>query len=129
MSYLRLIQGTLQNLAVTLALALNIDVVIADKYLTRIVGTGKFNSKLDENCSGDSLFANVIKTGKPKINLKKVDSEICTNCSNLVNCHEYANMTYPIKIDDEIIGVVSFASFNGEQADIMTYKKTNILIC
>ena len=123
MSYLRLIQGTLQNLAVTLALALNIDVVIADKHLTRIVGTGKFNSKLDENCSGDSLFANVIKTGEPKINLKKVDSEICKNCSNLVNCHEYANMTYPIKIDDEIVGVISFASFNGEQADIMSCKK------
>ncbi len=71
MSYLRLIQNSLQNLAITLALALNIDVVIADRYLTRVVGTGKFNSKLDENCSGDSLFAKVIETGKPQINLKK----------------------------------------------------------
>lgn len=123
MSYLRLAQRTLQNMAMTLASALNIDVVIADKYLTRIVGTGKFDSKLDENCVGDSLFANVIKTGRPQINLKKEDSQVCRNCSNLANCHEDANMTYPIKIDDEIVGVVSFASFNGEQESIISYKK------
>ena len=113
MSYLKLIQDTMQDLAATLASTLNVDVVIADKHLTRIVGTGKFNNKLDENCSGDSLFANIIRTGKPTINLKKVDSEICKNCSNLVNCQEYANMSHPIKVDDEIIKFDSIgSSFN-----------------
>ena len=127
MSYLRLIQDTLQNMAMTLASALNVDVVIADKHLTRIAGTGKLGNKLEEDCAGDSLFANVINTGKPQINLRKEDSPICKKCSHLAQCHEYANMTYPIQVDKDTIGVISFTSFNEEQRRIISYKREEYL--
>ena len=120
MSYLRLIQYRIQDIADTLASALNVDVAIADKNLTRIVGTGNFHDRIDGNCPEDSLFAKVLSTGEPKININR--GEDCINCSNSKHCSEHANISYPIKIEDEVIGVISFASFDLEQADIMRLK-------
>lgn len=121
MSYLRLIQYKMQNLAETVALALNVEVAIADKNLTRIVGTGDFFNKIDDVCADDSLFARVLRTGEPIINLTR-DKE-CMKCSNKDSCLEFANMIYPIKENNEIIGVLSFASFDPEQASLIRLKK------
>lgn len=121
MSYLRLIQPKMQKLAETVASALNVEVAIADKNLTRIVGTGLFYDKLDKDCSEDSLFAKVIESGTPIINLTK--DQHCTNCSQRKACSEHANMTYPIRNDGRIIGVISFASFDIEQTRIIHLKR------
>ena len=121
MSYLRLIQYKMQSLAETVALALNVEVAIADKNLTRIVGTGDFFTKIDDACADDSIFARVLQTGEPIINLTR--EEGCLSCSNKENCREFANMIYPIKDNDEIIGVLCFASFDKVQADLIKIKQ------
>lgn len=121
MSYLRLIQTKIQNLSETVAQALNVEVAIADKNLTRIVGTGNFYEKIDETCSHDSLFAKVIRDGEIIINLER--NEHCIGCSNQKDCREFANMSYPIKEKKQVIGVLSFASFDANQANIMRFKK------
>ena len=121
MSYLRLIQYRIQDIADTLASALNVDVAIADKNLTRIAGTGNFHDRIDEDCPEDSLFAIVLATGEPKVNINREGE--CINCSNSKHCSEYANISYPIKVEDEVIGVISFASFDVEQADNMMLKR------
>lgn len=113
----------MQNWAETVASALNVDVAVADKNLTRIVGTGNFYNRIDEDCAEDSLFAKVMETGIPKINLITKNEEDCLKCSNYNLCNEYANMSYPLKVEKEIIGVISFASFDTEQAQIMSLKK------
>lgn len=117
MSYLKLIRPQIQNLAETVASVLEIDVAIADKNLARVVGTGKFYNRLDEYCSDDSLFAKVLETGKYIINLDKDGN--CRFCSNADICKEFANMSYPITVDEEVIGVVSFASFDQNQTEII----------
>lgn len=121
MSYLRLIQDKMQIWAETVSSALDVDVSVADQNLTRIIGTGNFYDKIDESCSEDSLFAKVINSGEPNLNLIKGNH--CINCSRAETCSEFANMSYPIKIDEEVIGVLSFASFDEEQANMMILKK------
>lgn len=120
MSYLKLIRGQMQNLAETVASVLNVEVAIADKNLARVVGTGDFHSRLDEHCADDSLFAKVLETGNYVVNLDR--SEFCSNCSHRSRCTEFANMSYPIMDEDDVIGVVSFASFDDTQTDIIKLK-------
>lgn len=121
MTYLSIIKYKLQNYVETLARALDIDVAIADKNLIRIVGTGDFYNQIDKRCTDDSLFARVIREGNPIINLSK--DEHCKNCSQLGDCTEFANMSHPIFHDKSIIGLISFASFDEEQAKNITLKK------
>ncbi len=121
MPYLRLIQPSMQNLAESVASALDVEVAIADKNLTRIVGTGQFYTRLDEDCADDSLFAQVLEKGSPIVNLTRGD--YCDKCSHVKECSEFANMSHPIRIGKEVCGVVSFASFDMEQTNIMRIKK------
>jgi len=100
----------MQNLAGTVASIMNIEVAIADKNLTRIVGTGDFYERIDGECPDDSLFATVIESGILIVNLTR--NEHCAQCSFRDSCAEFANMSYPIKNEDETIGVISFASFD-----------------
>ena len=81
----------------------------------------KIFPKIDDVCADDSLFAKVLKTGQPIINLYR--EEECKDCSNKIGCREYANMIYPIKDRDKIIGVLCFASFDKFQADMMRVKQ------
>lgn len=111
----------MQSLAETMASVLKVEVAIADKNLTRIVGTGDFYTKLEESCAEDSLFAKVMDSGFPIVNLTR--DEHCSECSNQDTCPEFANMSYPIKSEGEIIGVISFASFDIEQANTMRFRR------
>ncbi|MGO1469533.1 MAG: sigma-54-dependent Fis family transcriptional regulator, partial [Tissierella sp.] len=111
----------MQSLAETVALALDVEVAVADKNLTRIVGTGGFYTKIDDACADDSLFAKVLKTGDPIVNLRREDG--CMNCSNKDTCLEFANMIYPIKAEGKTLGVLCFASFDKIQANLIRVKK------
>lgn len=113
----------MEEWAETVGSALNVDVAVADKNLARIVGTGNFKNKIDENCPEDSLFAKVMATGQAKINLIAKSEEDCIRCSHYNSCNEHANMSYPLRVDGDIIGVISFASFDSNQAQIMALKK------
>lgn len=122
MPYIRLIKPSMQELAETVASVLGVEVIIADKNLTRIAGTGEFITKLDENCAEDSIFADVINIGEPIVNLSR--DQHCVGCSHVDDCPETANMAYPIKSDGNVYGVVSFASFDLEQRNIMKLKNS-----
>ncbi len=111
----------MQDWAETMVAALNVEIVIADRKLTRIVGTGNFYDKIERNCPKDSLFARVIQSGDPKVNLTKGSD--CIKCSNFSSCSEFANISYPIIVEGETIGVISFAAFNEEQTTAMRIKK------
>lgn len=120
MAYLRIVQNRIQSIATTIASALNVEVVIADRDLSIVARTGDFYS-VDENCPADSLFALIIEHGEPIINLTKMEN--CGDCSSIHICPEFTNMSYPIKNKDEIIGVISFTSFDKNQANIIRIKK------
>jgi len=121
MSYLRLAQYKIQSLAKAVALALNVEVVVVDKNLIRIIGTGGFYNKIDDACADDSLFAKVLKTEEPIINLNPEDG--CKKCSNQDNCFVFSNMIYPIKVEGEIVGILAFASCDKVQANLIRVKK------
>lgn len=121
MSYLRLSIHKLRSWAAALSAALEIDVVIADRDLIRLVGTGEYINRLESGCSTDSIFAKVIQTGEPAINLKK--EEVCRECSGKDSCLEFSNMSYPIKDDGQVVGLIAFSSFTQEQAELMALEK------
>ncbi len=122
MSYLRLLEDKIQNVAEDISATLNIDVTVVDDELVRVGGTGKFHYRIYENSPQDSIFAKILRSGEPEWNKTTKDSHVCQKCSNYFNCEERGNMTYPIKVEGQNIGVVSFAAFNSEQKELMLSK-------
>lgn len=122
MSYLRLLEDKIQNVAEDISSTLNIDVTVVDDELVRVGGTGKFHYRIYENSPQDSIFAKILRSGEPEWNKATKDSHVCQKCSNYFSCEERGNMTYPIKVEGQNIGVVSFAAFNSEQKELMLNK-------
>lgn len=127
MSYLKLIDDKMQSLAESLSSILNIETTVVDENLLRIAGTGDFYYRINETSPENSLFAKVLKSGKPELNIYDRNRAICRQCNNAHTCKERKSMIYPIKVEGDVIGVVCFASFNQTQDEIMLSKKEEYL--
>lgn len=127
MSYLKLIDDKIQSLAESLSSILNIETTVVDENLLRIAGTGDFYYRINETSPENSLFAKVLKSGKPELNIYDRNRAICRQCNNAHTCKERKSMIYPIKVEGDVIGVVCFASFNQTQDEIMLSKKEEYL--
>jgi TyrR family helix-turn-helix protein len=127
MSYLKLIDDKIQSLAESLSSILNVETTVVDEHLLRIAGTGDFYHRINENSPENSLFAKVLRTGKAELNLYDKKNPVCQTCNNADTCKELKSMILPIKVEDDIIGVVSFVSFNAAQDQLMVEKKEEYL--
>lgn len=123
MSYLKLIDDKIQSLSESLSSVLNIDITVVDDNLLRIAGTGCFYNRINENSPENSLFSKVLQNGTPELNEFDTTNSICLSCSYADACKESKSMIFPIKVDQEIIGVVCFASFTPEQDQLMVNNK------
>lgn len=127
MSYLKLIDDKIQSQCESLSSLLNIETTVVDENLLRVAGTGDFYHSINENSPENSLFAKVLKSGKEELNLYDKKNPICQTCNNSDTCKELKSMILPIKVEDDIIGVVSFASFNETQDELIVKKKEEYL--
>lgn len=123
MSYLKLIEDKIQSLAESLSSILNVETTVVDDNLLRVAGTGDFYHRINENSPENSLFAKVLENGKPEFNIYEKGNSVCRACSYADTCKEHKSMIYPIKDDEDIIGVVCFASFNQVQDELLLNKK------
>ena len=109
----------IQDICQNISTVLNVDVTVVSKDLVRIAGTGSFQPKIGDIISKDSVYSNVLKYGKSYvINVAEEDS--CKGCSKKHTCHELADICTPIKLGDEILGILGIAAVTEEQ-------KVNIL--
>lgn len=122
-SYLKLIQNKIQDLAELVEGTLSIDVTVVDDRLRRIAGTGDFSRRINRYSPKNSIFAEVINTGVPAVNLDKNRNKTCLNCPDFTACVEKKNITYPIRRLNKTIGVVSLACFSEDQILAITDKE------
>ncbi|SKA90062.1 Transcriptional regulator containing PAS, AAA-type ATPase, and DNA-binding Fis domains [Caloramator quimbayensis] len=122
MSYLKILQDRIQQISEDLSSALSIDVTVVDENFIRIGGTGKYAYEINKCCPENSLFHRVLETGNMEINIENIKGDKCKNCSSYKSCKETGNMACPIKIDDNVVGVIGFIAFDMNQRKLMEQK-------
>ncbi len=94
----------------------DVHVDIADSNMIRIAGTGRFNKKIGSPFPyGGKVFNRVMQTGRLVFIEHPETNPICQNCINLTVCRGQCELSLPIKLDKDIIGVISIASSNEAQ--------------
>ncbi|TGE34565.1 sigma 54-interacting transcriptional regulator [Desulfosporosinus sp. Sb-LF] len=125
MYHLRDIKSTVQQTADAIAEALKIEVEIADADLIRVAGTGKYKSRCGCPMDAGFVYRHVMKTGVAVIIDNPGFNELCQPCTCRGNCLEYAEVAIPIRVEDQIIGVIGLVSFDEEQTKrLMDNKKS-----
>ena len=107
---------TVIKYAEVLSKILRVDVEIVDRNLLRIAGTGMFSQNTNKYMGEEGyVYSEVMKTGKEHIIMEPGRHPICNYCHKQGNCEETFEISMPIKIDDDVIGVIGLVCFSEEQ--------------
>lgn len=111
-------QETVMKYAEVLSKILRVDVEIVDNNLVRIAGTGMYFDSINENMGEEGhVYREVISSGKEQIVMEPGSHPICRFCHKQGKCDETFEVSMPIKIEDEVIGVIGLVCFTEEQRD------------
>ncbi|MBZ2174980.1 sigma 54-interacting transcriptional regulator [Schnuerera sp. xch1] len=120
---LKSIQSSVIKYARVLSNVLNVDVEIVDSKLNRIAGTGTFREKINENILAEgNVYKYVIENGTHQIIENPGEHPLCKKCVNYGHCSEYLELSTPIKLNNQIIGVIGLVCFNPKQRKVLLEK-------
>ena len=106
----------LTKLAAIMSQVLHIDVEIADRNLFRITGTGKMKYKTNQSMVDEGhAYSIALKTGTPQIIRHPGYDPICCSCPQRAACKETFEISYPIKINGEAIGIIGLIAYTKQQ--------------
>ncbi len=109
-------RDTLYQYTLVLSQVLKVDIDVVDSELNRVAGTGRYKDTIDLNISEEGfIYKKVIETGTKQIITNPRDNEICRYCPRKKICNELLEMSTPIILEGEVIGVIGFVCFTHEQ--------------
>ncbi|KXZ40494.1 regulatory protein, Fis family [Alkalithermobacter thermoalcaliphilus JW-YL-7 = DSM 7308] len=117
----------IQNMCDNISKVLDLEVTLVDKSLRRIAGTGSYFSKIGEIIDENSIYSEVLKTGKCSIMHEKELNDKCKICKRKTLCEEMADVCAPIKNGNKVIGVIGLVAFNNEQRESIISKKEELM--
>lgn len=122
------IKESVQEISEAIAAVLKVDVTIVDEKLRRVASTGEYKKdigkKLPRNCS----FENILLSKEPQFIQNPNISEHCINCTSKGRCIEVATLGYPIRDNDNLVGIIGIMAFNDEQAKRFHKEYDSLLI-
>lgn len=117
-SLLLSIQDTVQKYADIMAKIAGIDVEVVDTELYRVAGTGIYEKMINRDMSGEGhVYRHVMNTGEVKVIDRPGYDMLCGECAMRANCREQIEISKPILMEKEIIGVIGLVGSSVEQKD------------
>lgn len=115
---LRDIQDTVNQYAEIIAQVTGVDVEIVDSDFVRIAGTGFYKDRLNENMAKEGfVFRAAFETGQTQIIKEPGRHKICITCPKQLICAEKLEICKPVKLGNQIIGIIGLICFSDEQRD------------
>jgi len=112
MSLLLSIKKELRHIVEAINAITNVDIIVVDENLERIVSTVKKEYEFGAKAPLNSAFHKCILTSEQFfLENPKIDP-ICLKCENIENCKELIEFCIPIKYKDRIIGVLGMCAYD-----------------
>jgi transcriptional regulator with PAS, ATPase and Fis domain len=121
------IVSTVQNIGEAIASVIKVDVTIVDNHLNRIAATGRYKNHIGQKVNKHSVFGFALEQGESFIIENPRNHEACLKCENIKECKEYAEVCCPIKINDQIVGVIGLIAFEEKQKEAIVGNKANLM--
>ena len=112
------IQDTVVKYADVVSQISRVDVEVVDNRLYRVAGTGMFSDKVNKDMSAEGyVYQQVLKTGRRQIIYEPGKELICQNCPHCNDCQEEIEISMPVRMGMEIIGIIGLAGSSREQKE------------
>lgn len=111
------IQPFVQEYAETITDILDLYVTIIDEDGVRIGGTGPYADTIGRPIPGGSFFREVLASGQAGFIYEADSKRVCQNCDTCSYCRELATMGFPIRKQEQIVGVIGVVAFTVDQRE------------
>lgn len=112
MSKLKSIYTELLHIIEALHAVTNVDIIVVDEHLERVVSTANKNIEAGNKAPVDSAFHKCIVTGEQYFIENPRENQVCYQCSNSDMCRELIEFCIPIRYDGNIIGVIGMCAYD-----------------
>lgn len=114
------IQDIVQKYAEVIAKVSGVDVEVVDKKLYRVAGTGIYAADVNQDMSSEGyVYKHLLNTGETKIIYNPGEDILCSNCPNFSHCQETIEISMPIKVHEENIGIIGLVGSSKKQKDLI----------
>lgn len=115
--------NTIQQVAKSIAAVLNVEIMIMDNRLNLLGGT--VNN--EKNYYMSNIYRYVMDTGERIIIDAPGFHNLCESCKYHKCCPEKAEFDFPIKINEETIGILSLVGYTEDHKKIMLSRKDDYI--
>ena len=112
------IQNAVAKYANVVSQISRVDVEVVDNHLYRVAGTGMFSNLVNKDMSAEGyVYRQVLKTGQRQIIYEPGREPICQNCPYCNGCQEEIEISMPVRMGTEIIGIIGLVGSTREQKE------------
>ena len=108
------IQKTVARYADIISQVAGVDVEVVDDTLHRVAGTGMFQGKIDQAIEG-YIYSMVLRSGETMVVYNPGRDPVCQNCPSKDTCLEQIEISMPVRLKKQIIGVIGIVASTQEQ--------------
>lgn len=110
------IQETVMKYADIMSKVAQVEVEVVDENLFRVAGTGIFEQHVNENMASEGyVYEHLLRTGNVEIIYNPGKERLCQKCPKKDICNEEIEISMPIRLRGEIIGVIGLVGSSREQ--------------
>lgn len=112
------IQETVMKYADIMSKVALVEVEVVDENLFRVAGTGIFEQHVNENMASEGyVYEHLLRTGNVEIIYNPGKERLCQKCPKKNICNEEIEISMPIRLRGEIIGVIGLVGSSREQKE------------
>ena len=112
------IQKTVSKYADIISKVSGVDVEVVDSGLYRVAGTGIFRNKVNQHMAEEGhVYNQVLRTGERKIVYNPGQDSVCQTCPSKDFCQEKIEISMPVRLKQQIIGVIGIVGSTQAQKD------------
>ncbi len=112
------IQETVMKYADIMSKIAQGEVEVVDKNLFRVAGTGLFRQHVNEDMAQEGyVYEHLLRTGSVEIIYNPGKESLCQKCPKKDSCSEEIEISMPIRLGGEIIGVIGLVGSSLEQKE------------
>lgn len=112
------IQETVMKYADIMSKIAQVEVEVVDKNLFRVAGTGLFEQHVNEDMAQEGyVYEHLLRTGSVEIIYNPGKERLCQKCPKKDSCGEEIEISMPIRLGGEIIGVIGLVGSSLEQKE------------
>lgn len=122
------IQETVMKYADIMSKVAQVEVEVVDENLFRVAGTGIFEQHVNEDMSREGyVYEHLLRTGNVEIIYHPGKESLCQRCPKKDSCNEEIEISMPIRLGGEIIGVIGLVGSSPEQKERVLSNETMYL--